>query len=72
MCKTKTGAPCDIPFEYKGYQYDSCINVDSGGVPWCYTNVTDKKWEACSKSSCTAINGMVRLNVQCCPYYIQH
>ena len=59
MCKSKSGTACDIPFVYQGQRYDTCINVDSGGERWCYTNVTDKKWETCSASSCDELNGKV-------------
>ena len=65
LCKSKTGTPCDIPFAYQGYHYDTCINLDSGGVPWCYTDVTNKTWEACSNTSCTEMNGMMKFIVQC-------
>ena len=28
--------------------YDGCINVDNGGLPWCYTNFTNKEWDICN------------------------
>ena len=57
VCKSNTGTPCDLPFEYQGQYYDTCINIDSGGHRWCYTNETDKTWETCSMSSCAEIEG---------------
>ena len=56
-CKSTTGRPCDYPFPYKGNYYDTCINVDSGGNRWCYTNVTTKTWEYCDSFSCPPTNG---------------
>ena len=58
VCRSKSGTACDIPFVYQGQQYDTCVNVDSGGSRWCYTNVTDKKWEICRATSCEEPNGM--------------
>ena len=57
-CKSKNGDLCDIPFVYDGKCYDSCINVDNGGVPWCYTDATNKQWQTCSKSSCPNLQGL--------------
>ena len=51
-CKTKTGVPCDVPFLYEKMYYDTCINVDNGGVSWCYTNGTNKDWGVCNLTSC--------------------
>ena len=48
--KTKSGSSCHIPFIYNDMHYDSCINVDNGGVPWCYTNFTKKEWDTCNNS----------------------
>ena len=48
VCKTETGIPCQLPFQYNGNYYDTCINVDNGGVPWCYTNIEKKYWEICN------------------------
>ena len=39
-CTTESGIPCAIPFLYKGKYYDSCIDIDNGGVPWCYIDNT--------------------------------
>ena len=41
---------CDIPFEFKGQKYASCIDVDNGGIPWCYTNTSNKEWNTCNAS----------------------
>ena len=51
-CQTETGIPCQLPFEYNGNYYDTCINVDNGGVPWCYTDLEKKYWEICNNSTC--------------------
>ena len=37
---------------YEGMYYDTCINVDNGGVPWCYTNTTIMDWEECTSTTC--------------------
>ena len=52
ICKSKTGIPCVLPFQYNGNYYDTCINADNGGVPWCYTNVAKNYWEICNNSTC--------------------
>jgi hypothetical protein len=44
VCRTvsgpNTGAPCVLPFIYKGIQYDGCTTVDGdNGQPWCSTQV---------------------------------
>ena len=51
-CKTIDGSPCDIPFLFKGQYYGTCINVDNGGEPWCYTNMPTMEWNSCTVSSC--------------------
>ncbi|CAB4057959.1 MMP2 [Lepeophtheirus salmonis] len=37
-CRTLGGQTCLIPFEYRGTTYNSCTNVDNGGVDWCATS----------------------------------
>ena len=37
--------------------YDTCVNVDNGGTPWCYTNMTNKEWDICSAASCPNFQG---------------
>lgn len=49
--KTKSGSSCHIPFIYNDLHYDTCINVDNGGVSWCYTNITKKEWDICDSLS---------------------
>ena len=51
-CRTKTGRSCQIPFIYEEMYYDTCINIDNGGVPWCYTNILDMEWDACTNTTC--------------------
>ena len=58
------GEDCEIPFYYHGKYYDSCINIDNGGIPWCYhkyNNITNggvkKEWGICSSSSCPSMKG---------------
>ena len=58
VCKTKPGMPCELPFAYNGNYYDTCINVDNDGVPWCYTNATLKYWGICDTSTCPKSNGV--------------
>ena len=55
ICKADNGISCDVPFVYQGEYYDSCINVDNGGIPWCYTNSTKKDWGTCSFKSCSTL-----------------
>ena len=52
ICKTTTGVPCDYPFSYGTNFYDTCINIDSGGKNWCYSNATTKAWGYCDLESC--------------------
>ena len=56
-CNTNSGIACELPFSYNGAYYDTCINVDNGGVGWCYTNVTSKMWENCDITTCPDVNG---------------
>ena len=56
-CKTRSGIPCQIPFTYGEMHYDTCINIDNGGVPWCFTNQSTGRWDACTASSCSNVEG---------------
>ena len=65
ICKSVDGEKCEIPFLYHGKYYDSCINVDNGGVPWCYHSNKSiakgkniKEWSTCDHSSCPTMKGM--------------
>ena len=64
VCQSVEGEKCEIPFLYHGKYYDSCINIDNGGVPWCYhtnKNITNdenrKDWGICTDSSCPTMKG---------------
>ena len=57
LCKTKKNIPCEYPFSYNGNYYDACINIDSGGKRWCYTNITTKSWDFCDEFNCQQKNG---------------
>jgi len=57
--KTESGTPCEIPFAYKEQTYDTCVNIDNGGVPWCYTNLANQEWETCNKTNCLNLRGNV-------------
>ena len=57
-CKTVAGTPCEMPFRYGQYFYDSCINIDNDGEPWCYVNITQKKWGKCDESTCPYQKGL--------------
>ena len=41
--------PCHFPFEYSGREYQSCIEVDSPGLPWCSTTgkFSNDTWGYC-------------------------
>ena len=56
-CKTTLNEKCEIPFSYKGERYDTCLDVDNGGKPWCYTNATALEWRNCNYSTCPEIKG---------------
>ena len=63
-CKSVEGAECEIPFKYHGKYYDSCINVDNGGTPWCYDSnesISDgesqKEWGICTIETCPTMKG---------------
>lgn len=45
--KTTSEIPCESPLEYEGKRYDGCISMDNGGIPWCYTDHSKKKWGNC-------------------------
>ena len=51
-CSTDSGIPCVMPFRYNGKYYENCVDIDNGGVPWCYKNVEKKSWGICNMSSC--------------------
>ena len=53
-CKTELNRICDIPFDYKGQKYATCIDSDNEGQPWCYT---EKTWDNCKASSCPELKG---------------
>ena len=57
-CLTISGVPCEIPFVYDGNYYDTCINVDNGGVLWCYTNHETKNWDFCDVNTCSITEGI--------------
>ena len=74
VCRTDSGIPCAIPFLYKGKYYDSCIDIDNGGVPWCYikvdetllvswgftnyTGLRNNLWGTCNDISCPNTPGI--------------
>ena len=37
--------------------YDTCINLDNGGMPWCFTNESTGRWDTCDASSCSSLEG---------------
>jgi len=44
------GAPCVFPFTYKHKTYESCIERENSGMPWCATTSNydaDKRWGMC-------------------------
>ena len=53
-CKTELNRTCDIPFDYKGQKYATCIDSDNEGQPWCYTKNT---WDTCKALSCPKLQG---------------
>ena len=57
-CKTVRNESCDFPFEFKGKKYSTCINVDNGGQPWCFTNTTTMEWGSCNSFSCPESKGL--------------
>ena len=57
ICQTTNGIPCDYPFSYGGNFYDTCINIDSGGKHWCYSNATIRSWGYCDSESCPQSTG---------------
>ena len=57
VCKTDSGIPCELPLIYNGKYYDTCIDVDNGGVHWCYINTTEKRWKTCNMSTCPNAKG---------------
>ena len=56
-CKTAQNEFCDVPFEFNGKKYSTCINVDNGGQSWCYTNITTMEWGSCNSLSCQESKG---------------
>ena len=64
ICQTKNGKPCEFPFSYNGRSYDMCVDVDNGGVPWCYTNFQRNTWGNCNISSCPVPNGELNITPQ--------
>ena len=54
-CKTVGDEVCEIPFQYKGKLFATCINVDNGGRPWCFTDAKNNKWNICDSSSCPGL-----------------
>lgn len=56
-CVTETNEVCDFPFNYKGEKFASCLDVDNGGQPWCYTNTSSKEWNNCNSSKCLLKEG---------------
>ena len=50
---------CDIPFQYKGKLYATCINVDNGGQAWCFTDAKNNNWDVCDSSSCPTLDGVI-------------
>ena len=61
VCFTVSRKTCEIPFLYDENYYDTCINVDNGGVPWCYTNSDKGQWEACNIKSCPNSTGRLEV-----------
>ena len=57
LCSTEIGEACEIPFQYNQRYYESCIDTNNGGVPWCYTNTEMKHWGVCKKSACPNARG---------------
>ena len=57
VCSTDGLIPCVMPFLYQGKYYENCIDIDNGGVPWCYTNVEKKVWGICDMSTCQRSQG---------------
>nr|XP_040577335.1 uncharacterized protein PB18E9.04c-like isoform X5 [Lepeophtheirus salmonis] len=50
-CKTTDGQTCIFPFIYSGVSYDSCTDVQNGGVKWCATSLYSTK-EANAYANC--------------------
>ena len=49
---------------YHGKHYDSCINVDNGGTPWCFHSKDNtsndeykSEWGICTHESCPTMKG---------------
>ena len=64
ICQTKNGKGCEFPFWYNDRGYAMCIDVDNGGVPWCYTNLQRSTWGNCNISSCPVSRGELNINSQ--------
>ena len=39
---------------YDGKRYDGCIDIDSNGKPWCYTDHSRKEWDYCEMETSDA------------------
>ena len=51
--KTLKGAPCSIPFLYKGILYNACTTADNGDKLWCSLDYSyDGNWDNCDISIC--------------------
>ena len=59
LCSTENGIRCVMPFPYQGKYYENCIDIDNGGVPWCYTSTEKKHWGVCKMSSCPKARGKI-------------
>lgn len=48
-CTGDKGKSCVFPFNYKGVNYNGCVNIDNNKF-WCYVNVQTGEWQNCAES----------------------